>query len=62
MTAAKIVGIYIGLALAWYFTGSFMAASWNLAEWEPGGRGFAVAIWLVSATVLVTHLRAEGDL
>lgn len=62
MTAAKIVGIYIGLALAWYFTGSFMAANWSLAEWEPAGRGFAVAIWLVTSTGLVAHLREEGDL
>lgn len=62
MTAAKIVGIYIGLALAWYFTGSFLAASFNLAQWAQPGRFFAVAVWLITASCLVAYLRQEGDL
>ena len=63
MIPFKIVLIALGVALAWYLLGSFIAASFDVSTgWAPEGRFIFAVAWAFSSLALIADLLKEGRL
>ncbi len=50
------VAPYVVSCIVMYLVGSFLAASWNVAEWERADRAFCAICACVAGTMLLIRL------
>lgn len=56
MKHSKVIGL-AGVALvAIYLAGAFAMASFDIAQWDPWGRGLVAAAGLVSVLIMIAKL------
>lgn len=50
--AIKSALVSVGLAIALYLTGAFIAADWDISNWHKDGRFWVGILWLVFSAAL----------
>ena len=58
----KMLGIAALLAVLLYFAGSFIAAGWDIREWDRQGRAMLVMVWAAASAASIGLLADRGDL